>query len=142
MLTCVAISAMAQKQKPSEADLDKRFEAHHIAFVTTKLNLTSQEAEKFWPIYNKWQQEKKDLRKKQQELDETFTQDSTPTDQEAEKYIAAKLQFKQNELDLVKKYVPELRKALPTTKVAIALNLDRAMMFDFVKRAKAQRKAH
>jgi len=34
-----------------------RLEAYKIAYLTKKLNLTPQEAQQFWPIYNKYQEE-------------------------------------------------------------------------------------
>ena len=49
---------------------DRKFEeikAHKTAFITEKVNLTSAQAEKFWPIYNKHEQEVMALRKTQLE---------------------------------------------------------------------------
>ena len=36
----------------------ERLNSYKIAFYTRRLNFTSQEAEKFWPVYNEYQQEK------------------------------------------------------------------------------------
>ncbi|MDB2630379.1 hypothetical protein N9Y36_01570 [Ulvibacter sp.] len=49
---------------------DRKFEeikAHKTAFITEQVNLTSTQAEKFWPIYNKHEQEVIALRKTQLE---------------------------------------------------------------------------
>ncbi len=49
---------------------DRKFEeikAHKTAFITEEVNLTSTQAEKFWPIYNKHEQEVMALRKTQLE---------------------------------------------------------------------------
>ena len=49
---------------------DRKFEeikAHKIAFITEKVNLTSTQAQKFWPIYNKHEQQVMALRKTQLE---------------------------------------------------------------------------
>ena len=49
---------------------DRKFEeikAHKTAFITDRVNLTSTQAEKFWPIYNKHEQEVMALRKTQLE---------------------------------------------------------------------------
>ncbi len=35
----------------------EKIEALKIAFITQKLNLSSDEAQKFWPVYNQYQQE-------------------------------------------------------------------------------------
>jgi len=42
--------------------------AMRIAHITTALNLTSHEAEKFWPLYNEYQKEKKIIHKKEREV--------------------------------------------------------------------------
>ena len=36
----------------------EKLNAYRIGFFTKKLNLTSQEAEKFWPVYNEYQKQK------------------------------------------------------------------------------------
>ena len=49
---------------------DRKFEeikAHKIAFITEKVNLTANQAQKFWPIYNKHEQQVMALRKTQLE---------------------------------------------------------------------------
>jgi Spy/CpxP family protein refolding chaperone len=49
---------------------DRKFEeikAHKTAFITEQVNLTSTQAEKFWPIYNKHEEEVMALRKTQLE---------------------------------------------------------------------------
>ena len=42
----------------------ERLEALQIAYLTRELNLTTQEAEKFWPVYNKYQADMKTALKK------------------------------------------------------------------------------
>lgn len=39
----------------------ERLDAYKIAFYTKRLNLTSQEAERFWPVYNEYQDKKNDI---------------------------------------------------------------------------------
>jgi hypothetical protein len=36
----------------------EKFSTYKIGFFTKKMNLTSQEAEKFWPVYNEYQKQK------------------------------------------------------------------------------------
>ncbi|MEP7230652.1 MAG: hypothetical protein ABI691_10400 [Ginsengibacter sp.] len=51
----------------------ERVQALKIAFITQKLGLTSEEAQKFWPIYNQYDQEvrgvdRRDVMKSDQQL--------------------------------------------------------------------------
>ncbi len=43
----------------------ERIKALKVAFFTQELNLTNKIAEKFWPIYNKYEQEKRALHKRE-----------------------------------------------------------------------------
>ena len=49
----LAFSASAQDD---QKDLG-RLQAYKIAFLTKKLNLSPEEAQRFWPIYNKYEEE-------------------------------------------------------------------------------------
>ncbi|WP_394759649.1 sensor of ECF-type sigma factor [Flavobacterium sp.] len=52
-------------------DFEKRAErvkALRVAFISTKLDLTSQEAEKFWPLFNKFSDAQMDLHKQKKQL--------------------------------------------------------------------------
>lgn len=61
-LTLLFSSALFYGQR----DVDKnKIKTLKIAFITEKLNLSSQEAQGFWPIYNDYQAEKEKLRQKE-----------------------------------------------------------------------------
>lgn len=63
ILISVAASAgvFAQEQNPSAAETS-RLQAYKIAFLTKRLNLTPEEAQRFWPVYNKYEQEIREVR--------------------------------------------------------------------------------
>jgi len=52
LILLTTINVSAQKHKRFE-----KIKAHKIAYITDKLDLSSQEAEKFWPIYNQYDKE-------------------------------------------------------------------------------------
>jgi len=52
----------------------ERLEAYKIAFFTKRLNLTPGEAEKFWPLYNEYQETKSRIQLERQELNRNFNQ--------------------------------------------------------------------
>jgi hypothetical protein len=63
-----ALSASAQNQNM------ERLNSYKIAFFTKRLNLTPQEAEKFWPVYNGYQEMKNKLQAERQEINRNFSQ--------------------------------------------------------------------
>jgi hypothetical protein len=55
---CVFISTAAFGQPKPDGDWKEKIQAEKIAFLTAELNLTPQEAQTFWPIYNQINKEK------------------------------------------------------------------------------------
>jgi hypothetical protein len=82
----------------------ERLEKLKIAFITQQLNLSIDEAQKFWPVYNQYSAESKKIH-----------QDYKGKDQ---------LEMQQKLLDLKKKYKPEFLKAISSDKFEKFLTLE------------------
>ena len=67
-LAFTATEASGQ-EKPRE-----RLEAYRIAFFTRKLNLTPDEAAKFWPLYNEYQMKKNQIQLEKVRINRDFNQ--------------------------------------------------------------------
>ena len=52
----------------------EKLNAYKIAFFTRRLNLTSQEAEKFWPVYNEFQNKRNLIQVERQTLNRNINQ--------------------------------------------------------------------
>jgi hypothetical protein len=90
-----------------------------IGFLTERLNLSPEEAKTFWPVYNKYQEEIETLRRNhREELIKIKNNFDEMSDKEIEKSVDGELAFRQNEIDIMKKYNPEFKKILPIKKVA------------------------
>lgn len=55
---------MVNAQKRGGGGDGEKIQALKIAFITQKLDLTTEEAQKFWPVYNQYDDEVKDLKRK------------------------------------------------------------------------------
>lgn len=109
-----AISLMAQ---PPQRPPKERVEAMKVGFLTERLNLSVDEAKEFWPVYNKMQDELEVLRKnRRNNLRDSM---DSMSDAEVEKMVDGELVFRQNELDILKKYNPQFKKILPVRKVGM-----------------------
>jgi hypothetical protein len=96
----------------------ERLNAYKIAFFTKRLNLTSEEAEKFWPVYNEYQDKKIKIQLEKQELNRNFNQNGlNMSDREmteaGDRLIALEVQ----EADLAQKFHNKLKTVLPPVKV-------------------------
>ena len=114
MLFC-AINIQAQEGK------HEKIKTLKTAYITDKLELTSFEAEKFWPIYNNYAekfhtlrvQEHKEIYKKLRDgLDKL-------TDAEANEMIDKNLSIEGSMLELNKQMTAELRKILSPKKIIL-----------------------
>ena len=103
---------------------NQKIEAMKIAFITKRLNLTPDESQKFWPVYNQYEAEKKQIRLTTVGSIKQLKDDGDFTNAEAEIAISKYIEFKSKELELVKKYVAEFRKILPGVKVAKLMTAD------------------
>jgi hypothetical protein len=96
----------------------ERLNTYKIAFFTRKLNLTSQEAEKFWPVYNEYQRQKNLILVEKTTIIRNFNQnESTLNDNQltelGDKLIATIVQ----ESSLAVSFHKKLKEVLPPAKV-------------------------
>lgn len=102
-----------------QQEKNDNIESMKIAFLTTKLDLTPEEAQKFWPVYNQFNEKLQELRKKRrQEEREAKKNFDELTDKEVEQAIENDLAFRQKELDLQKEYNAKFKAVLPIKKVS------------------------
>ncbi len=111
LVICLLVSSYAQAQKKGNKE---RVKALRIAFITDKLQLTTEESEKFWPLYNEYASKRKALR------DEYRKDKGTEelTNDEAERQIDANLENQEKMIRLKRSYIEKFKKVLPAKKVA------------------------
>lgn len=102
---------------PPDMNEDK-IEPLRIAFLTKYLDLTTDEAQKFWPVYNNMRTELKVIMDNEKYL-KNGKNITEMNDDELNKLINSHFDNDQKILDLKKKYVSEFKKVLPLKKVAL-----------------------
>lgn len=104
----------------------ERVEALRIAFLTKRLSLTPDEAQKFWPIYNEYNQALENVRKESQLMRKAMKEGmETMSDKDVEKVADEFLGQRRKELEIVEKYHVQFKKILPIRKVAVLYKSDR-----------------
>jgi Spy/CpxP family protein refolding chaperone len=97
----------------------ENIEAMKIAFITKKLDLTPQEAQQFWPVYNQYSDKTVELRKKRRQDNREARQNFDElSDKEVEQLVNNDIATRQKELDLQKEYNEKFKAVLPIKKVA------------------------
>jgi hypothetical protein len=98
----------------------EQIKALKVAFLTTELNLTTNEAEKFWPIYNTFDDKQFELRHQKMKAFMKRMEDGS-IDKMSEKEASAflnQMESTEEELFLLrKKFISTLKGILPATKI-------------------------
>jgi Spy/CpxP family protein refolding chaperone len=114
----ISFSFYAQGERMKEKK--EQIKAMKVAFLTTELNLTPNEAEKFWPIYNTFDDKQFELRHKKMKGSFRKMNDDE-LDKLSEKEATALLnQIESNEEELFqlrKKFSSNLKEVLPAVKI-------------------------
>lgn len=113
--------------QPTETPKDRKekIEQLKIAFITKELDLTTDEAEKFWPIYNemsdKLHEKKKTERSLEKEIRENF---DTLTEEEVKAKSESVLQNEIEQAELKKEYHEKFAKVIGYKKATKLLSLE------------------
>ena len=108
----------------------KQIEVQKIAFISTDLELTPEEAQVFWPVYNSAHREQKELRKSYKPNDNSKEGKpkktlNTMSDKELNDRLNKMLEYEQAELNLKKKHVAQYKEVLPVRKVAMLFEAEK-----------------
>jgi hypothetical protein len=90
-----------------------QIEAQKVAYFTQTLDLTVDESQSFWPIYNKYEDDQKALR---QQYSPAF-KNKDMNDEEAAKAIVGYLEMEENMLLLKRQLYRDLSGVLPPRKI-------------------------
>lgn len=123
-LVVLAMSASAIAQPKDAAQRGQKMESDKVAYISTRMNLTVQEAEKFWPVYNKIVEEQKAQMQAVREAKKalraaTKKEEGKELDQEnISKCLKAYVDAQKKVQNVPIKYYAELTKVLSAEKVA------------------------
>jgi len=137
LFVLISFGNILKAQKPNR----DKIESLKIGFISNQLNLSPEEAERFWPVYNKFADEMSKLKKNaKMNLVDELSDASKMTNQEAEKQLQDMIQFKSNEVELIKKYSIEFKKVLPVQKVVMLYKAENEFKKELLKQLKERRR--
>lgn len=119
-------SLLFAQHKP---DKDK-IKSLKVAFLTERLDLSSKEAQTFWPIYNEYD-EKRDAmhERKQDQVYRKIRDAENLSEKEAVELIKLYLRFEENEEELDKNFTERISKVISAKKTLLLLRSE----YDFKK---------
>lgn len=142
MVMVPARHAVAQDAAQEDAATKQdKIKALELLYISRELDLTSEEAEKFWPVYKKYSKEVNELlaerKRKAKEL-----KGQPRTDAVAEEALDKELGYERRMLEIKTRYKQEFMKILPARKVGNIYRSERefrAMMIRQLKERKDNR---
>lgn len=131
-IQCVIIAqSPAQHPKPASRE---RIEAQRIAFITQKLQLTPDEAAKFWPIYNEHKDQLKDMRDDFERPDI-----ANVSEDEARAIIERHLQQEEKRLEMKRTLFTRLRSVIGSKKVLMLQAAEKEFNRELLRKANTAR---
>ena len=119
----VLLSTKAYAQNNSNEPKDnvrkermEKIENAKIAFLTEKLQLNTEQSQKFWPIYNQYQRDRRKARSRAWIMKESNLE--AKTDQQIREGINEMHTIRQNELNVEKQYVDKFLKVISVKQLA------------------------
>lgn len=124
----------------AQSSVRDKIESRKIALITEKLELTPDQAERFWPIYREFSTRRQEIRQEFTERRRNFDPKQA-TEEEMKRMIDLGLQVKQQQVNLEKDYSERMRNIISDRQL---LNLRRAedefrqMLLDRVRARRQQ----
>lgn len=112
LFSLIAVKSLAQEEPDLPAGDKKgqeKIRVLHIVYISERLGLTPEEAEKFWPVYREYAQKRKDLNQQFRNAKQSGQDEKTLLDLD--------LKIKQQKLDLEKDYSGRLQNIITPQKL-------------------------
>ncbi len=111
LLTTTFILLFAMLAQAQDEETREKIEAARIAFITERLELTPDQAEKFWPLYREYTQKRQELQNEFREVRGQVNKNDL-TEEESKKLVELGLRFKDRESELQRTYSERLTRVI------------------------------
>lgn len=130
----------AQDDKNKEQHRE-RIKAMKVAYITQEMNMDAQLAQKFWPIYNKYECRKMDLHKREHEELKNI---ETLSELEAEKMLTEYQEIEKEEYEIKKSLFSDLKKIISAKEIIqlhkLESDFNKKLLQEYRERKEAERR--
>ncbi len=142
LLALSCICSFAQNDaKCREQKMHERFQADKIAFISQEMNLTVEQAQVFWPLYNEYNSAADALHGDVMKAICTLRGHADLSEAEASKAVNDLLTAQKKENELAFEYTEKFKKVLPAKTVAAFFAAEDAFRTHLFKKFKDKRPA-
>ena len=112
----------------------KKFQSMKVAYMTEKINLTPEEAQVFWPVYNEFDKKRYEIHKKSHDLGKDIHDNfDSYTDKDFRKFLTKMENQDLAELNLAKEYNDKFLKILPARKVVLIDSVEKDFRYKMIR---------
>ena len=135
ILICLlfASAATMAQNKFKQEDFDQ-FKAQKISFMTERMELTPEEAQKFWPIFNEFEKKRIETHQKRRELEKKVKDNFDKYSESEFKKLSYEIVDQTiKESDLLKEYHEKFLRVLPAKKVVMLGQIENEFRFKMIR---------
>lgn len=136
LLVLSGVAVQAQSQEAME-----KIESARIALITERLELTPEQAEKFWPLYREYSEKRRELRQEFIAARQSVDQHNM-TDEESKRLLEKGLELKERQLNIDRTYVDRLNRVISSQQLLQLRKAEddfRRMLLERLQRRRDQR---
>ena len=134
-------SAMAQPDDEKHKDKWEKYRSEKVAFLTAYLELSSTEAQKFWPVYNQLEKERWESQKLRKKLEErVLAAEESMSENKIKELTREFAGSLKNEANLMADYNEKFLDILPSGKVLKLYKAENEFRMHMIKKFRDRRK--
>lgn len=135
-LFCCLFVQAAFAQPRGNSRIEQRIEAMKAAFITERLQLTPEEAQQFWPLYNQYEEAERALRREYRPGKAI----ENMTEAEASAFLDRSLELEERLTALRRTYIERFKEILPTRKIALLREVEEEFKRELLRRMREMRR--
>lgn len=132
LLAAFLLTALGPAHAQGKGGRLSQLENAKIAFITTRLSLTQEQAQRFWPLYNEFVARRRELNRNSRQLKKENL--ATMTDQQVRENLNQALATRQQQLNLEKDYLDKFQKVITVRQVGQLYLAEREFTKEVIKR--------
>ncbi|MDD4189727.1 MAG: hypothetical protein PHI28_00210 [Mangrovibacterium sp.] len=119
----------------------EKYKALKVSFMTGKLELTPQEAEQFWPIYNEFEKKRFEFHHARRDMEQRIKENGADYSEDEFRKISNEMvdQYRK-EYELMKEYNEKFLKVLPAKKVVLISQVENDFRFKMIREFRENKK--
>lgn len=132
----ISTTTFAQKKHPDH----EKMKALKVAFITEKLEFTSDEAKAFWPIYNDYETKLYDLYRKRRKSMREYRALENPSEKHATAQLTSHFTFEKEKDQLMEAYFTKISKHISVKKTFRLIRAEEEFKRQLIQQYRGKRK--